>query len=145
MLIAASMMVGTWGTTSLFEEDNRLLLGGATAVTTFLKDAYNSLGIIVRAIRRFKEHLPFLRDLSFIQFWPGLIDTSRVLLPIIVRLPKLPLVDYEGGSLRTCWPRLQRRAASIGLLGYGYGFTGTMVGVSRLGGVLCQAWPSLAC
>ena len=32
-----------------------------------------------------------------------------------------------------------------GDIAYRYGFTGTMAGVSRLGGVLCQARPSLAC
>jgi gamma-glutamylputrescine oxidase len=54
-------------------------------------------------IKRFKEHFPFLRDLSFIQFWPGLIDTSRDLLPIIVRLPKLPHVQLIMGVVGLPW------------------------------------------
>ena len=48
--------------------DNRLLVGGGTAITTYLKEAYNNHRIISRVIRRFKKHFPFLRDLAFIQF-----------------------------------------------------------------------------
>ena len=35
--------------------DNRLLVGGGTAITTYLKEAYNNHRIISRVIRRFKE------------------------------------------------------------------------------------------
>ena len=89
--------------------DNRLLLGGGSALTTFLKDAYNDATVISRVIKRFKNHFPFLKDLSFIQFWPGLIDTTRDLLPVIVKPPKhehllfilgvvgLPWAAFAGG------------------------------------------------
>ena len=87
-------------------KDNRLLLGGGTAATTFLRDAYNNPGIIKRVIKDFKSHFPFLRDLTFIQFWPGLIDTSRDLLPIVVRLPKQPHVPIRSG----------RRGPAVGCL-----------------------------
>jgi gamma-glutamylputrescine oxidase len=96
--------------------DNRLLLGGGTPATTFLKDAYNNPNIIKRIIKRFKNHFPFLRDLSFIQFWPGLIDTSRDLLPIIVRPPKQSHVQFimgVGGSAVGCvcgWVRREVRS-----------------------------------
>src|SRR3990172_9895453 len=40
--------------------DNRLLLGGGSALTTFLKDAYNDATVISRVIKRFKNHFPFL-------------------------------------------------------------------------------------
>ena len=68
--------------------DNRLLLGGGTPVTTFLKDAYNNPGIIRRIIKDFRSHFPELNDLSFIQFWPGQIDMTRDLLPVIARPPE---------------------------------------------------------
>src|SRR5215470_10600419 len=42
--------------------DNRLLLGGGSALTTFLKDAYNNPGIIRRVIDDFYEHFPQLRS-----------------------------------------------------------------------------------
>lgn len=38
-------------------------------------------------IQRFKAHFPFLKNLSFIQLWPGLIDATRDLLPIIGKPP----------------------------------------------------------
>src|SRR5262245_16747843 len=44
--------------------DNRLLLGGGTAVTTYLKDAFNNPRIIRRVIREFREHFPELENLS---------------------------------------------------------------------------------
>jgi gamma-glutamylputrescine oxidase len=97
--------------------DNRLLLGGGTAITTFLKNAYNNPGIIARVIRRFKEHFPFLRDLSFIQFWPGLIDTSRDLLPIIVRLPNLPHVQLIMGVVGLPWAAFAGGFAARAALG----------------------------
>ncbi len=84
-------------------KDNRLLLGGGTPATTFLKDAYNNPNIIKRVIKRFKSHFPFLRDLSFIQFWPGLIDTSRDLLPIVVRPPKQSHVQFIMGVVGLPW------------------------------------------
>ena len=49
------------------------------------RDAYNNHRVIKRVVKDFKNHFPGLRDLSFIQFWPGLIDTTRDLLPIIVK------------------------------------------------------------
>jgi gamma-glutamylputrescine oxidase len=83
--------------------DNRLLVGGGTAITTYLKEAYNNHRIIGRVIRRFKEHFPFLHDLAFIQFWPGLIDATRDLLPIIVRPPENPHLHFVLGSVGLPW------------------------------------------
>lgn len=77
--------------------DNRLLLGGGSALHTFLKDAYNNPNVIKRVIKQFKSHFPFLKDLSFIQFWPGLIDSSRDLLPIIVKPPTQPHLQFILG------------------------------------------------
>jgi gamma-glutamylputrescine oxidase len=77
--------------------DNRLLLGGGTALITFLKSAYNNPGIFCRVIKQFKEHFPFLKDLPFIQFWPGLIDTTRDLLPIIAKPQAQPHLQFVLG------------------------------------------------
>ena len=79
--------------------DNRLLLGGGTPITTFLKEAYNNPGIIRRVIKDFRSHFPELRDLSFIQFWPGQIDMTRDLLPIIVRPPEHPHMRFILGCV----------------------------------------------
>jgi gamma-glutamylputrescine oxidase len=83
--------------------DNRLVLGGGTALTTFLKDAYNNPTVIKKVIKQFKSHFPFLKDLSFIQFWPGLIDTTRDLLPIIVKPPTQPHLQFILGLVGLPW------------------------------------------
>ena len=64
---------------------NRVLLGGGSAPTTFLSHAWYNEGVIKRVQDRFRNHFPFLKNLSFIQYWPGLIDTTRDLLPTIVK------------------------------------------------------------
>jgi gamma-glutamylputrescine oxidase len=65
--------------------DQRLLLGGGSALTTFLAQTYLSSHVIDRVIAGFRTHFPALHKLHFIQFWPGLIDTTRDLLPVVVR------------------------------------------------------------
>src|SRR5262245_15909341 len=83
--------------------DNRLLLGGGTPITTYLKDAFNNPRIIRRVIEDFRSHFPELGDLSFIQFWPGQIDMSRDLLPVIARPPEQPHVRFILGCVGIPW------------------------------------------
>jgi gamma-glutamylputrescine oxidase len=99
--------------------DNRLLLGGGSAITTFLKAAYNNPAIINRVIKQFKEHFPFLRDLPFIQFWPGLIDTTRDLLPIIVKPPMHPHLQFILGIVGLPWAAFAGSFAARNILGDG--------------------------
>lgn len=97
--------------------DNRLLLGGGSAITTFLREAYNDHRVIDKVIKRFKSHFPFLRDLSFIQFWPGLIDTTRDLLPIIVNPPKAPHLQFILGVVGLPWAAFAGSFAARNILG----------------------------
>jgi len=97
--------------------DNRLLVGGGTAITTYLKEAYNNHRIISRVIRQFKKHFPFLEDLAFIQFWPGLIDATRDLLPIIVRPPDQPHLHFVLGSVGLPWAAFTGGFAARNVLG----------------------------
>jgi len=97
--------------------DNRLLVGGGTAITTYLKEAYNNHRIISRVIRQFKKHFPFLEDLAFIQFWPGLIDATRDLLPIIVRPPDQPHLHFVLGSVGLPWAAFTGSFAARNVLG----------------------------
>lgn len=97
--------------------DNRLLLGGGTPVTTFLKDAYNNPRVIERIIREFREHFPGLKDLSFIQFWPGQIDTTRDLLPTIARPPEHPYVRFLLGAVGIPWAVFTGSFAARNVLG----------------------------
>lgn len=97
--------------------DNRLLLGGGSALTTFLRDAYNNATVIKRVIKGFKTHFPFLKDLSFIQFWPGLIDTTRDLLPIIVKPPTQPHLQFILGIVGLPWAAFAGSFAARNILG----------------------------
>jgi gamma-glutamylputrescine oxidase len=99
--------------------DNRLLLGGGTALTTFLRDAYNNPGVIGRVIKDFKAHFPFLKHVSFIQFWPGLIDTTRDLLPIIVKPPTQPHLQFILGIVGLPWAAFAGSFAARNILGTG--------------------------
>ncbi len=83
--------------------DNRLLLGGGTPVTTYLRDAYNNPRVIRKIIKDFRSHFPELRNLSFMQFWPGQIDMSRDLLPVIAKPRELPHVRFILGCVGIPW------------------------------------------
>lgn len=97
--------------------DNRLLLGGGSAITTFLRSAYNNPGPIKRVIREFKQHFPFLKDLSFLQFWPGLIDTTRDLLPVIVKPKEHPHLQFILGIVGLPWAAFSGGFAARNILG----------------------------
>lgn len=83
--------------------DNRLLLGGGTPITTYLKDAYNNPRVIKRIISDFKDHFPALQDLSFVQFWPGQIDATRDLLPTIAKPHGQPHIRFIFGAVGIPW------------------------------------------
>jgi len=83
--------------------DNRLLLGGGSMLTTFSKNDVNSSRVIDRVIRNFKRKFPQLRDLRFIQYWPGRIDTTRDLLPTIVKDDSAPWIHFVLGCVGLPW------------------------------------------
>jgi len=83
--------------------DNRLLLGGGTPITTYMKDAFNNPRIIRKIINEFLEHFPELKSLSFMQFWPGQIDATRDLLPTIARPAGQPHIRFIFGSVGIPW------------------------------------------
>jgi gamma-glutamylputrescine oxidase len=83
--------------------DQRLLLGGGNTITTYWPTAFNDSAVIESVIQRFKARFPFLSDLSFLQYWPGLIDTTRDLLPVIIKDEARPYIHYVGGSVGLPW------------------------------------------
>jgi gamma-glutamylputrescine oxidase len=83
--------------------DRRLLLGGGSALTTFMNHSYNYSRIIDSVIRAFKQRFPQLHRLHFVQFWPGLIDTTKDLLPTIVRDMEAPHIHYALGIVGLPW------------------------------------------
>jgi hypothetical protein len=70
-----------------------------------------------RVIKDFKNHFPFLRDLPFIQFWPGLIDTTRDLLPIIAKPPTAPYLQFILGVVGLPWASFAGSFAAQNILG----------------------------
>ncbi|HEX5002147.1 MAG TPA: FAD-binding oxidoreductase [Bacteroidia bacterium] len=83
--------------------DNRILLGGGDMLTTFSKSDVNSSRVIDKVIRHFKKNFPRLRDLKFIQYWPGRIDTTRDLLPTIVKDDAAPWLHFVLGCVGLPW------------------------------------------
>ena len=82
---------------------NRVLLGGGNALTTFLKQAWYHEGVIDGVHSRFKSHFPFLKSLRFTQYWPGLIDNTRDLLPTIVKDSNNPSIHFILGVVGLPW------------------------------------------
>lgn len=83
--------------------DNRLLLGGGSAPTTFALHAIRSTRVIERVIRGFRRAFPHLAGLRFVQFWPGLIDTTRDLLPTVLRDEESPWIHFTLGCVGLPW------------------------------------------
>jgi gamma-glutamylputrescine oxidase len=97
--------------------DNRLLLGGGTPITTYLKDAFNSPRIIRKIIKDFHDHFPELNNVSFMQFWPGQIDATRDLLPTIAKPPQQPHVRFIFGAVGIPWAAFTGSFAARNILG----------------------------
>lgn len=83
--------------------DNRILLGGGSVLTTFSRNDVNSSRVIRRVIKGFKQKFPILKDLEFIQYWPGRIDTTRDLMPTIVKETHKPWIHYVLGCVGLPW------------------------------------------
>ena len=97
--------------------DNRLLLGGGTPITTYMKDAYNNPRIIRKIIDDFLGHFPELKSLSFMQFWPGQIDATRDLLPTIARPEGQPHIRFIFGSVGIPWAAFTGSFTARNILG----------------------------
>ena len=83
--------------------DRRLLVGGGSALTTFALHAITTPRVIQSVVRRFKAKFPYLKDLVFIQYWPGLIDTTRDLLPTVLRDERAPWIHFVLGCVGLPW------------------------------------------
>jgi len=83
--------------------DRRLLVGGGSALTTFALHAITTPRVIQSVVRRFKAKFPYLKDLVFIQYWPGLIDTTRDLFPTVLRDERAPWIHFVLGCVGLPW------------------------------------------
>ncbi len=97
-----------WDTTTVYSYyrltgDDRLLLGGGSAVSTFARRALRSPRVVDAVIRGFRERFPMLETLRFERWWPGLIDVTRDLMPIVDTDPEDPRVSYVLGAPGLPW------------------------------------------
>lgn len=83
--------------------DNRLLLGGGNMLTTFSKEDINSSRVIEKVIKGFKGKFPILKELEFIQYWPGRIDTTRDMIPTLVKEVSKPWLHFVMGCVGLPW------------------------------------------
>jgi len=97
--------------------DQRMLLGGGSALTTFMRHAYTSPRVIAGVIAGFQAHFPTLRRLRFIQYWPGLIDSTRDLLPVVVRPPGCDHLHFILGVVGLPWASFSGSFAARNVLG----------------------------
>jgi len=83
--------------------DNRILLGGGTALTTFSRNDVTSTSVINHVISGFKKKFTQLNHVDFIQYWPGRIDTTRDLIPTVVKDEKSPWIHFVLGCVGLPW------------------------------------------
>ncbi len=83
--------------------DKRLILGGGSGIHTFTLKETNAARIINGVIRRFKKSFPGLATLRFTHYWPGYIDTTKDLAPIVANDPRNPHVQYVLGCIGLGW------------------------------------------
>lgn len=83
--------------------DNRILLGGGNMLTTYSKNDVDSSRVIDGVIKRFKKSFPKLANLEFIQYWPGRIDSTRDLLPTIIRESDKSWLHFVLGCVGLPW------------------------------------------
>ena len=94
-----------------------MLLGGGSALTTFMRHAYTSTRVIDGVIAGFHAHFPALGHLRFIQYWPGLIDTTRDLLPVVVRPAGCEHLHFILGVVGLPWAAFSGSFAARNVLG----------------------------
>ena len=83
--------------------DQRLLLGGGSMFTTFARQDTTEPDVILHVIEKFKAKFPMLRNVQFIQYWPGRIDCTRDLLPTVGRDRDHPWIHFVLGCVGLPW------------------------------------------
>lgn len=83
--------------------DKRLLLGGGSALTTFWPRDVTGPSVINGVIREFKKRFPSFKHIEFIQYWPGRIDTTKDLIPIVDYDEHSRHIQYVMGCVGLPW------------------------------------------
>jgi gamma-glutamylputrescine oxidase len=83
--------------------DRRILLGGGSMLSTYVRNAQTSPRVAGHVVRKFRRKFPALAHVEFLQYWPGLIDTTRDLFPTIIRDKQAPWVQFVLGCVGLPW------------------------------------------
>ena len=83
--------------------EHRLLLGGASYLTTYYPKFYNSSSAIEKVVAKFKKRFPALSHIDFTHYWPGLIDVTKDLTPIADYDLKNKSIQYTLGCAGLPW------------------------------------------
>jgi gamma-glutamylputrescine oxidase len=81
----------------------RILLGGGSVLSTYVRHAVTKPRVADHVVRKFRTKFPALAGVEFLQYWPGLIDTTRDLFPTMVRDPQAPWVQFVLGCVGLPW------------------------------------------
>ena len=71
--------------------------------TTYYPTYFKSPIIMNKVIQEFKRNFPSLMELEFINFWPGLIDITKDLMPLVDYDKKNKNIQYVGGNPGLPW------------------------------------------
>lgn len=83
--------------------DQRILLGGGSLLSTYVRNAVTSPRVADHIVGKFRKKFPALADIEFLQYWPGLIDSTRDLFPTIIRDPQTPWMQFVLGCVGLPW------------------------------------------
>lgn len=101
-------------------KENRLLVGGGSVLTTYDPWYFNSPLIIEQIIQKVKTVFsPLLDDLVFEYYWPGQIDITKDIMPIVDYDPKNKDVQFVLGNPGLPWAAFSGTYAAERFLGKG--------------------------
>ena len=93
--------------------DHRLLVGGGSLRYTYARHAVHGPNAAVSKLMNYvKRKFPFLGDVKFTHYWPGLIGVSKDLLPLAGPAPDRPGVHVALCAAGLAWGTLAGRTAA---------------------------------
>ncbi|MEK6871899.1 MAG: FAD-binding oxidoreductase [Nanoarchaeota archaeon] len=82
---------------------NRLIVGGSSPWTAYLPKIYHSPKIITAFINKLRLNFPVIKDVEFTQYWSGMIDVTKDLMPIADYDSKNKSIQYSMGCAGLNW------------------------------------------
>lgn len=83
--------------------NNRILIGGSSAWTAYLPKRRYSSSVIESFIKNLKKAFPEIDDVEFNDYWSGLIDVTKDLVPIADYDEKNRSIQYAMGCAGLNW------------------------------------------